>query len=228
MTSVDLEPAAVVGQLIAERRSCRGFLPTPIPRDVWERLLTTSQRSASWCNTQPWELVITEGAATDRLREALREHLTTPGGPDIPFPESYTGAYQERRRACAWQLYESVGIAKGDRVASQAQTIKNFEFFDAPSAIIVTTTATLGTYGAVDCGVYLGNLMICAQSLGLGTIAQAALALHAPLLRSHFGLAPDRQVLCGISIGYPDHEHPANSFRTHRAPIDQVATFHST
>ena len=40
---------------------------------------------------------------------------------DFPFPERYEGVYQDRRRECAWQLYDSVGIARGDRAASAEQ-----------------------------------------------------------------------------------------------------------
>ncbi|QRF67171.1 hypothetical protein [Ponticoccus alexandrii] len=37
-----------------------------------------------------------------------------------------------------------------------------------------------------------------------------------------FDLARDRNVLCGIAVGYPDADHPANGFRTGRAASDEV------
>ena len=52
-----------------------GFLPEPVPRAVIERILALAQRTASWCNCQPWQVAVTEGAATERLRQALE----TPG-----------------------------------------------------------------------------------------------------------------------------------------------------
>src|ERR1700739_3615749 len=64
--------------------------------------------------------------------------------------KSYQGAYGERRRMCARQLYASVGIEIGDRAASFRQTMRNFEFFGAPNVIILTTTASLGSYGLLD------------------------------------------------------------------------------
>jgi nitroreductase len=151
--------------------------------------------------------------------------LSFGGDPDIPFPDQYVGVYKERRRECGLQLYESVGIAHGDRAASQRQTLKNFEFFGAPSAIIVTTTPLLGTYGLLDCGVYLGNFLLAVEALGLGAIAQAALAMYSPLFRKELNIPGDRQIVCGISIGYPDLANPANSFYTRRSPIDEVVTF---
>jgi len=208
-----------------ERWSCRAFLDQPIPDDLTERLLTMAQHSPSWCNTQPWHLTIFEDAELDRLRNEVIAHVTdATEQPDFPFPERYKGAFQERRRECAWQLYDAVGVTKGDRVASRAQALENFRFFGAPAVAVVTTEAALGLYGAVDCGVYAGNFMIAAQSLGLATIALASLASHSPFFRERLNLPDHRRVVMGIAFGYPDLEHPANNFRTNRVGIDEVST----
>ena len=210
-------------RLLEGRHSCRGFRPDPLPRDLIERILLAAQRTPSWCNAQPWRLVIASGAATEALRTALLAQL--PGSerrPDFAFPAGYPGIYDERRRECGYQLYDAVGVARGDRVASAAQARENFRFFGAPHVAIVTTPAVLGTYGAVDCGAYVTAFMLAAQALGVASIAQAALATQAPFLRAHLGLPEDRQVVCGISFGLEDAGHPANAFRTGRATLDAV------
>jgi nitroreductase len=222
---VDTVPADTLERLVAERFSCRGFLRRQIPPEVLSRLLEMAQRSPSWCNTQPWQLTVLEGAATDRLREDLVQHAAASAPvSDIPFPERYTGVHQDRRRECAWQLYEAVGVQRGDREASARQATENFRFFGAPNVAVLTTDAELGVYGAVDCGVYVAHFLLAAQSLGLGAIAQAALASHSDFLRERLGLPVDRKVVLGLSFGYPDHDHPANSFRTHRADPASVVT----
>ena len=216
--------AEVTARLMDERRSCRAFLQEPVAHQTLERLVTMAQRAPSWCNTQPWELVITEGAGTADFRRALSEHAagSQKHNPDLTMPSHYVGIYRDRRRECAWQLYDSLGISHGDREASQRQTLENFELFGAPHVAIITTTETLGTYGVLDCGVYLGNFLLAAQSLGLATVAQAALAGFSPFLHDYFDIPVDRQVVCAVSLGYPDITHPANGFSTHRAPITDV------
>jgi nitroreductase len=67
--------------------------------------------------------------------------------------------------------------------------------------------------------------MLAAQAVGLGAIAQAALAHQSGLIRRHFGLGDDRRVVCGISFGYPDRDHRINSYRTSRASVTEAATF---
>jgi nitroreductase len=145
--------------------------------------------------------------------------------PDFPFPARYSGVHLERRRECGFQLYDSVGISKGDRAASARQAAQNFELFGAPHAAIVTTEAELGVYGAIDCAVYVQTFLLAAQSLGLGAIPQAALAAYAPFIRDFFGLPHNRLIVCGVSFGWPDHDHPANGFRTRRAPTDETVTW---
>jgi nitroreductase len=216
----------VVQRLLGARHSCRAFQDRPVDPAVIKQMLELAQRSPSWCNTQPWEVFVTAGEGTERLRAAITAFAAqTAPRPDLPFPTRYDGVHLERRRESAWQLYESVGIERGDRAASAAQALENFALFGAPHVALVTTERELGVYGAVDCGVYLGCLLIAAQSLGLATIPQAALAAVAPVIREQFGLADNRQVLFGVSFGYPDDDHPANGFRTTRAEIDDVMTW---
>jgi len=56
-------------------------------------------------------------------------------------------------------------------------------------------------------------------------VPQAALAFHAAVVRRHFGLGDDRRVVCGISFGYPDHDHIVNGYRTSRAKLGDAVKF---
>jgi nitroreductase len=215
--------AASLARLLEQRWSCRAFMAEPVPRETITQVLDLARQSPSWCNTQPWNVLITEGDGTERFRKALAEQAaTTEPAPDFPFPEQYSGVHLDRRRECGFQLYESVGIAKGDRAASARQAAKNFELFGAPHAAIVTTEAELGVYGAVDCGLFVQTFLLAAQSLGLGAIPQAALAAYAPFMREYFDLPENRLIVCGISFGWPEHRHPVNRFRTRRAAVEEI------
>lgn len=222
----------VLAGLMARRFSCRAFRSDPVPRETIEAMLNIAQLTASWCNSQAWQVIITEGLATQRFSEALLASAATPEGAalatDFPRPARYTGRYGERRRETGWQLYEAVGIAQGDRAASMKQTLENYKFFGAPHAIIITSDRDLGVYGAVDCGGYVANLMLAAQSLGINTIAQAAIAMQSTCVRRFFDLPQDRLIVCGLSFGYADRAHPVNRFRTRRDGLDEVVRWVSS
>jgi nitroreductase len=234
MTSDLPADAATLDRLVRARHSCRGYKADQVPRETIDSMLRIAQGAASWCNSQPWHAIVTSGGATARFSDALYAHAcamswadqkSRPEQPDFPFPARYAGIYKERQRETGWALYESVGIAHGDRAASGQQMLENFRMFGAPHVMIVTTEADLGVYGAIDCGAYVAHVLLAAQSLGIGTIAQAALAGVAPFVRDWFGIPEQRKIVCGISFGYADPDHPANGFRTTRAPIDQAASF---
>ena len=216
----------VLNNVLRERYSCRGFLSDCVPRATIERILVAAQQTASWCNAQPWQIAILTGAATIRTRKRLLEYVqNVRSQPDFAWPLGYHGAYQERRREYGLQLYSAVGVARGDTRAAEQQRLENFRFFGAPHVAIVSTDQTLGTYGAVDCGAYVANFALAARSLGVAAIAQAALAAYPAFWRKQLGLSEDRLVVCGISFGYEDPQHPANGFRTSRAEIAQVVNW---
>lgn len=211
--------------VLHRRHSARAFRPDPVPDDVIVRITQAAGRAPSWCNAQPWQVIVTRKAETDRFRARLYATATTePAQPDLDWPKQYTGPYLDRRRACGFQLYDAVGIAKGDRAASHAQMLENFRLFGAPHVAIVTSEADLGTYGVMDCGGFIALWTVAAAAAGVASVPQAAVAAFAPLLRTEFGIPDHRHILCAISFGYADTAAPINGFRTDRATLDEVLT----
>jgi len=221
------ERVGVLEELLNARYSVRAFLPKPVPREIIDRMLTAAQRTASWCNSQPWQVLIASGEAKERFRKEIHAAAISGAeqGHDFTPPREYLGVYLDRRRESGFQLYNTLGIPKGDKLAYAKQALENYNFFGAPHVAIIHTDEPLGIYGAIDCGAYVGNFMLAAQALGLGTIAQAALARHSSLIRRHFNLPDDRRIVCGISFGYADHGDLVNSYRTSRATLADTATF---
>lgn len=201
-----------------QRQSCRAFRSDPVDPEIIKHVLELAQHTASWCNCQPWRVVITAGAGTDRIRHALMAQAESNAAaqPDFPFPHEYKEPYLGRRRESGYQLYNAVGVARGDHDAYRRQALQNFALFNAPHVAFITTDETLGTYGAVDCGGYIANFMLAAQAHGVATIAQASLAMYPDLVRQLCELPAAQKIVAGISFGYADRDHPANGYRTHR------------
>ena len=215
--------AATLDALLAARHSCRAFLSDPVPDAVISAITTSAARVPSWCNAQPWQIIVTRAPETDRFRDALFTAATTQAPvPDLEWPKQYTGVYRDRRRTCGFQLYNSLGIPKEDRAATHAQMLENYRLFGAPHVAIVTSDADLGPYGAMDTGGFVALFTLAAQARGVASIPQAAVAAQAPLLRDWFAIPQSRNILCAISFGYADTDHPANGFRTERAPLSEI------
>lgn len=208
----------VLDQLLSERFSCRGYLPRAVPDDVIASIFEVARRSASWCNTQPWHMVITRPGTTEPFAKALTEQALaqTRVETDLAFPPEYKGEFLDRRRAAGFALYEAVGVGRKDFDGRKKQAMENFRFFGAPHVAILTTAEELGPYGAIDCGGFLTCFLLSARAHGVATIPQAAIAQHSPFIRDYFDIPEGRQVICGVSFGYADPDHPANGFRTDR------------
>ena len=61
----------VLEELLNERYSVRAFLPREVPRETIEHVLKVAQRTASWCNSQPWQVLIASGEASGKLGTML-------------------------------------------------------------------------------------------------------------------------------------------------------------
>ncbi len=209
--------------LLKSRASCRGFTDAPVDRVAIDGALADAQHVPSWCNSQPWQLYACGQEATQALSAAFFSHTETAGhASDVPFPTAWDGVYKTRRRVCGWQLYGAVGVEKGDRLGSARQMRENFRLFGAQSFLLVTTPKALGAYGVLDCGAFVTAVLLGLEARGLGAIAMASVAGFSPFMRDWFEVPEDRDVLCGIAIGHKAPDHPANAFRTERAPLDDV------
>ena len=226
------DDAEVLDRLLRERHSCRAFLPERVDRATIDSIFATAQRTASWCNSQAWQVTIVSGDAIERFRGALVEAALVGNiagsdtgigdHSDFPFPAAYTGIYQQRRRECGFRLYEAVGVARGDKDAYARQTLENFRLFGAPHVAILTSDPGLGVYGAVDVGGYVQVLLLAMQAHGVAAIPQAALAGYSGLVKSLLNIPAERLMVCGVSFGYEDVADKANSYRTSRASLDEV------
>jgi len=219
---------AALDRLTNGRSTCRAYRNEALDAGLIRNIVAMAGRSASWCNVQPWQLVITETLeSTERFREALMERARShpDNESDLPFPPSYEGIYGERRRGAGIALYSALGIGRKDSERSTEQAFRNFRMFDAPHVAIVTVPAELGPYALVDAGGFIASFLLAAHAYGVATTPQGALARHAHFVRHYFDVPDSQQMICGISFGYAEAEHPVNRFRTTRAGVDDLARF---
>ncbi|MET1115072.1 MAG: nitroreductase [Comamonas sp.] len=210
--------------LARSRRSVRGFLPTPVPQALLEQLLVTARQAPSGANLQPGRFWALQGAARVRVSAALCEAVRT-GQPEREeydyFPQPMPMQLRKRQVASAQALYRSLGIARGDASARQQQFERNYRFFDAPVALLVTLDRAFGHGGFMDLGMCLHGLLMAAHAEGLGACAIGALASYPEIVRRELGLPDSEIVVCGVALGWPDPEAPDNQAQTEREPLAQ-------
>jgi nitroreductase len=208
------------------RRSKRAYHRAPLDRPLIERLFESAQAAPSWCNVQPWRVIVTEPPLTASLAAevvaAARQGLERP---EVAFPVDYPSPHREHRAACANALYRAMGIPRQDRQARYDAWLRNFGLFDAPHLAVVSCDRRLGPYAYVDVGVWLGYLLTAAAALGIDTCPMASLASYPRPLRARLPIPDTDAILFGLVLGRADDAAPANACTTTREPLAANVTF---
>ncbi len=225
------EQSAAVDAAIVTRHSMRAFLPTPVPRALIEELLAVAARAPSGTNTQPWQVHVLTGVAKDRLVARIQsvyddpEELATHSEEYAYYPREWISPYIDRRRKVGWDLYGLLGITKGDKLRMHEQHGRNYRFFDAPVGLMFTIDRVMQQGSWLDYGMFLQNIMVAARGRGLHTCPQAAFTQFHRVIAEELGLAPNQQVVCGMSLGYADPAAIENTLVTERDPVAAFTRF---
>ena len=225
------EAARCVEDAITSRQSIRAFLPTPVPRELVERILAVASRAPSGTNTQPWNVYVLTG---DAKRDLSRRIIAAYDDPVenarhteeyAYYPTEWKSPFIDRRRKIGWDLYGLLGITKGDKTRMHAQHSRNYQFFGAPVGLMFTIDRIMQTGSWLDFGMFLQGLMVAARGHGLDTCPQAAFTPFHRLIVPAIGAAENEQLVCGMSLGYRDPGAIENSLVTAREPVSTFARF---
>lgn len=216
-------------QTLVKRKSVRHFLAKEVSFEDIKTILKTSARAPSGSNIQPWQVHVVSGKKRDELAAELSQAFMDDivEKPEYTYyPEKWREPYLARRRENGWGLYNTVGIKKGDRDKMKAQHAKNFNFFDAPVLLLILIDEDLELGSWLDTGMFVQNILISAQALGLGSCVQGALINYPSIIRKHLAYPENKKIVCGIALGYEDKDHVINTFQSTRVELDEFTTFH--
>ena len=78
------------------------------------------------------------------------------------------------------------------------------------------------TTAFIDTGIMMQSLMLSATSRGLGTCTQATLGMWRSPLEKHFDIPDGYKLVCGLALGYPDMDEPANDYRPRKIGLEEL------
>jgi len=174
---------------IETRRSFRAFKKTAVPREIIDRILRAASNSPSFCNTQPWEVAVVCGKKVEALSKALCKLVESDNAPtpDLPFPKNWPSQLERRLQEHHTQ-----------------RSCVLFLFLER----------SLSPWSIFDMGLFAENIILAAHSFGLGSCLQALLASYPDTIRSFFEMPKTKQLVLGISIGYPNIEARINAYKS--------------
>jgi len=220
-----------VFEAVDSRISCRWFLDKPVDHEIVRELIAKAARAASGGNLQPWRVYALTGAPLAEIKAQVAAHIAGDHDPrhdeaEYPiYPNPIWDPYKSRREEHGVQLYGALKIARDDAKARLDQYKRNFEFFNAPVALFITIERRLGPGQWADLGSYIHTLMYLARGYGLDTCPQESWARMYRIVGAFLSIPATHMLFCAVAIGYGDHAHPANSFRSPRAAPEEFCTF---
>lgn len=211
-------------ECIRTRMSIRRFKPDPVPGELLMSIIETAMRSPSYKNSQPWEVVIVSGKKKEGLTELLLNLLERDEQPEPDLPEPRTWPDNIERRIKDHLLKRStfLGIDITSPEAQKKAKRANFRFYGAPHGIFLYQDSSLTEWSILDMGMFAQTLMLAAHACGLGTVPQAFLTDYSREVKRFLGIPDSKRLILGISIGYPDLEDRANSYRSDRVKLDEI------
>ena len=211
------------------RRSIRGFLDKPVPRELLEEVIALANRAPSSMNTQPWHLHVLTGEPLERVREGNSTRMLggVPPVREIVDHGAYEGPHRDRQVGIAKQLFAAMSIAREDKEMRQDWVMRGFRQFDAPVSIVVTFDKSLdgGTIAHFDLGAVTYGLTLAAWSRGLGCVINGQGIMQSPVVREHAQIPDDEVIMTCVAMGWPDKDFSANAVVSERRDVADVARF---
>lgn len=208
--------ARLLSDLITGRASVRAFTDRDIASHDLESLLDLACRAPSPSNTQPWNVFLVRREAMGEIERLIdRERAVAKRTRVVPEP------YRSRKAQWERQLSGLVGNeATADRSAS-VPSDRGELFFGAPLALLVTVDRRLGNGAHAAAGMFVQNLLLAAESYGIGSCVQFVFAGQEDRLGGLLDLGEDNMIVCGVALGYPDPAKPENWLAPVRAASEE-------
>jgi nitroreductase len=207
-------------QLIKARKSIRGYLQKPVPRDVIDAIIEVAKWAPSSMNTQPWHVHAVTGAPLDRIRKGNTDNMVAgiPPKRDFPMKESYEGLHRRRQIDVAVQLFDAMEIARDDKARRTDWVMRGFRQFDAPVSLVLTYDKYLepAAISQFDLGALSHAIVLAAWEQGLGCVINGQGIMQSHVVREHAGIPDDQNIMICIAMGYPDDSFIANTVKSVR------------
>ncbi|EJF75042.1 nitroreductase [Bartonella alsatica] len=215
-------------QCILSRKSIRAFTNQSVSQETIKEILKFAARAPSGTNLQPWQVIVLTGDVLQKLGEELSQLALSgvKGEREYHYyPRQWREPYLSRRRKIGMDLYNSLGIQKGEQEKILHQKARNFSFFGAPVGFLFTMDNDMEMGSWLDLGMFMQTIMLAARGFGLDTCPQAAFADYHKQIRTLLSVPSNQNIICGMALGYRDMNAPENNFETEREPIENFVRF---
>jgi len=216
---------------ILSRRAIRRYLPTPVPADVVDEILTEARWAPSAGNTQCTEVLVVTGDVLERTRATLREQAESEAqpAPDIA-PAAWPEPIQSRMTTLFQTRVAFVAAEEAKRGIPPLEPpvppmVAMAGLFGAPVLLLLVMDRDVAVpYGCFDAGLFAQTIALAAHNRGLGTCIMTSTVRNADALHRMLPEAEGKAFVAAITLGHPDPDAPINRFPRERLALDEFVT----
>ena len=208
--------------VVKSRRSIRGYLDKPVPKELIREILEIAMRAPTSMNSQPWNFYVVAGEVLDRIRKGNVERNVAgvPDSREFRMGPPYAGVHRDRQVEIAVQLFQAMGIERGDKEKRMDWVLRGFRQF-----ITYDKALAGGDIPPFDCGGVVNCIVNTAWSRGLGCVINSQGIMQSPVVREEAGIPDDQVIQTCVAMGWPDETFPANAVVSTRKSVDEAAVF---
>lgn len=217
-----------INDAIKSRISVRAYLDKPVSKETLTAILETARWAPSGTNTQPWKVVVVQGETKEAITEAFldaQKNGVKPNPDYQYYPEKWIEPFKARRFQCGMDLYKALDIGREDKEKRVEAGLDNYRFFGAPVSIFFFIDKIMGKGSWFDMGMFYQSVMLAAREHGLGSCAQASTTDYPDIVRNLLNVPDNFDLMCGLSLGYPDNSKAVNQYRTRREEVENFTTW---
>ncbi len=214
-------------EAIMARHSIRDFKTVPVAKTTVLKILEASVYAPSTVNSQPWNIYVASEEVIEKIRSAYLKAMEkgiagkpeVRGTPSSQLPKVMQDRMSEMRK----KRMKLMGLDPQDPASQQIVMTITERLFNAPVLVVLTMDKILDKWSVFDMGLLSQNIMLAAQSAGLGSIAAISLVSHPDILRAELGIPESQSIIIGIALGYI--ETRSGVYISSRRPIEETVTF---
>ncbi len=216
-----------VTEALESRFTCRAYKPEAVAKETLAEIFSAAIHTPSWANSQPWEVYVAGGDVLEELRGACLKNFHAGALPaaDLPRPEKWPAAIEERMHELGAARFESLGIDRSDEAARKAMQENNNRFFGTPVVAYLCMDRSLSSWSIHDLGMLAQSIMLAAEEQGVASSIAYNLVIYPDLIRKTLDLPEELAIIIGIALGYADPDSVQNRFRSPRRPLEDAVRF---
>ena len=209
-------------EVIRKRHASRLFTPQQVRVSELEDVITEAQRAPSWMDAQEREVLLATGSVAKMIRNEYMERAKNGVIGISDFTVVHRTEWSDQAQRNMDQFERNIEEFLGDEVRLFVD-VQDY-LFNAPAFIFLVLPKDASKWAILDLGAFEEAIIMGAADRGIDSIVAYSIIKYPDIIRKHFPISDNKDIVMGIALGYEDKEAKINQYRSKREPLGSFLT----